>query len=163
VSRELATGEHVTAGLVSRAGAMVIDAVVVAAAFYGGLALGTLTVQVLLFRGLNANAVSGPFVSLVFGVWTGLYFWAGWSVFGKTLGKALVGLKVVRSDGAKLGWWRALVRLAAFALSAVALGIGFAWVAVDRGRRAWHDILAGTRVVYDWQPHGRPPRLDRAL
>jgi uncharacterized RDD family membrane protein YckC len=30
--------------------------------------------------------------------------------------------------------------------------LGLAWCAVDRRRRAAHDLLTRTRVIYDWRP-----------
>jgi len=32
--------------------------------------------------------------------------------------------------------------------------LGLLWCAVDRKRRAIHDLLLRTRVVYDWIPRG---------
>lgn len=158
----------VVAGVVSRAAALVIDVTVIAGAFYGALALGLLTVQVLTFDRLDPTAISATVASIMLAVWTAFYFWAAWWLFGKTVGKAVLGLRVVQLDGATVSWARSLVRVAGYALSVMSLGVGFAWVAVDRRRRAWHDMLAGTRVVYDWTPHpgsvGRaatPPTVDR--
>ncbi len=35
-------------------------------------------------------------------------------------------------------------------LGFVTLGLGYIWALVDRRRRALHDMLAGSAVVYDW-------------
>jgi uncharacterized RDD family membrane protein YckC len=133
---------------------MVIDVIVIATCFYGGLALVSLTVQVLRVHRLDPAAVSTQLVPGLFAGWTAVYFWFAWWWFGKTVGKAVLGLRVVTRDGGAVSWSRALLRLLGYVLSAAALGIGFAWVAVDRKRRGWHDMLARTRVVYDWRTHG---------
>jgi uncharacterized RDD family membrane protein YckC len=46
-------------------------------------------------------------------------------------------------------------RLAAAALSWLALGLGWLWILVDPQRRAWHDRLSGTRVVLVGKDAGR--------
>jgi uncharacterized RDD family membrane protein YckC len=140
-----------TAGFVSRVAAMIIDVLVIAATFYGGLAMGTLTVQVLRVRQLDLSAIPTWLVPILLGGWTLLYFWVAWWWFGKTVGKAVLGLRVVSRSGGRVGWARALVRLFGYGLSTAAFGLGFLWVAVDRRRRDWADMVAGTRVVYDWR------------
>lgn len=42
-----------------------------------------------------------------------------------------------------------LVRYIAYLASALPLGLGFLWVAVDRRKQAFHDKLARTVVVED--------------
>lgn len=37
--------------------------------------------------------------------------------------------------------------------------VGGGWMLVDRERRAWHDLLAGSTVVYDWRPAEMPTPL----
>lgn len=67
---------------------------------------------------------------------------------GQTLGKQLLGIVVVRAaSGEAPTYALALGRFAARFLSAMPCGVGFAWIAVDRRRRAWHDMLTGTAVV----------------
>lgn len=153
IARDPAGATRVGAGVVTRAVAIVVDVVAIASSFYGGLALGALTFQILRFHRLDVTIVPGVVASMLLLAWTALYFGLGWWLFGKTVGKALLGLRVVRDDGGALGPVRSLVRVLGYALSALVLGLGFAWVAVDRERRAWHDLLARTRVVYDWRPH----------
>jgi uncharacterized RDD family membrane protein YckC len=133
---------------------MTIDVLAIAATFYGGLALGTLTVQVLRVRQLDVAAIPTWLVPILLGAWTLLYFWIAWWWFGKTVGKAVLGLRVVARSGGRVGWARALVRLVGYGLSTAAFGLGFLWVALDPKRRGWADMLARTRVVYDWRVHG---------
>jgi uncharacterized RDD family membrane protein YckC len=42
------------------------------------------------------------------------------------------------------------VRTLAFPLSFLLLGLGFAGILLGRDRRALHDSIAGTAVVYAW-------------
>lgn len=70
----------------------------------------------------------------------------------QTLGYRLAGLRVESDEGKSIGLGRALVRafINQVFLSLAGLGIGladFIWVALDRRKRALHDILTGTQVV----------------
>ncbi len=63
---------------------------------------------------------------------------------------AIVGLQVVTKDGGDVGSGRALLRTLVLPLSVILLGIGILTILVSRNRRALHDIVAGTAVVYSW-------------
>ena len=78
------------------------------------------------------------------------YFVVQWSLFGKTIGKGIMGLKVVTRHGLPPAPWQSVMRMFGYFISSISLMIGFLWAGVDRYRRAWQDILAGTFVVYDW-------------
>lgn len=67
---------------------------------------------------------------------------------GQTPGKMAAGIKVVNAaTGEPVGIGRALGRAAAEYLSAVTLGLGYL-VAAFSDKRALHDYVAGTRVIY---------------
>lgn len=67
----------------------------------------------------------------------------GWSA-----GRALVGIAVVRPDGAAdgVGPWRLLLREFAHLLDTAALGVGWLWPLWDRRGRTFADLLARTEV-----------------
>jgi uncharacterized RDD family membrane protein YckC len=73
-----------------------------------------------------------------------------WSLNGRTLGMALMGLKVVAPDGSHISVWRALIRVLMFFISAILFFLGFLWVLGDDRRQGWHDKVAGTFVIYAW-------------
>lgn len=73
------------------------------------------------------------------------------ALFGRTPGKILMALRVVRLDGHPLNTGRSLVRTLAYALSAIFF-LGFLWIAIDDRRQGWHDKIAKTVVLYDWEP-----------
>ncbi len=77
------------------------------------------------------------------------YFAGLWALTGQTLGKWLLGLRVVTVDGGPVSLARALLRVAGYLLSALPLYLVFFWVLFDSDRRALHDRLAGTVVVYE--------------
>ncbi|PIK29694.1 hypothetical protein CS954_17365 [Bacillus siamensis] len=64
-----------------------------------------------------------------------------------TLGKALLGLKVVNEDGGRVSIAQAFGRAFAYIISKVILYIGFIMGAFGE-KKALHDIMCSTRVVY---------------
>jgi uncharacterized RDD family membrane protein YckC len=76
------------------------------------------------------------------------YFWLSTAATGRTPGKALLGLRVLRGDGDTVGGGAAFVRALVFPVSFV-FGLGFVGVIGGRSRRALHDVAARTVVVYD--------------
>ncbi len=69
---------------------------------------------------------------------------------GRTLGMAIVGLRVLRPNGTPVGGREAFVRLLALPLSFLTLGIGFLLILLRRDGRALHDLIGRTSVVYGW-------------
>jgi len=57
---------------------------------------------------------------------------------------------VVRDDGTGASGRRAVVRTLAFPLSFLFLGLGFVGILLGGQRRALHDVIAGTAVIYSW-------------
>jgi len=76
-----------------------------------------------------------------------LLYQAAGSALGATLGKRLLGLRVVRPDGARPGLLRGAVRALGYLLSMPLFNLGFVWALFQRESRAWHDLLAATVVV----------------
>lgn len=66
---------------------------------------------------------------------------------GQTLGKMLLGVAVVRRDGAPAGYGRALLRCVGGGLCLLTLGLGRLFVLFTRDRRALSDFVAGTRPI----------------
>src|SRR5205823_1836344 len=70
-----------------------------------------------------------------------------WTVWGQTLGKLLVGIKIVGADGKKPGFVRSLARLIGYFFSLALGGVGFLMIALNGRKQALHDRLAETYVV----------------
>lgn len=66
---------------------------------------------------------------------------------GQTVGKMVMGLRLVADDGGPVGLGQAFLRASAALLSALPLGAGFLWAVLDRKQRTWHDLIAATRVI----------------
>jgi uncharacterized RDD family membrane protein YckC len=65
---------------------------------------------------------------------------------GKTIGKWLLGLKVVGAGNARISYPRACLRWVG-TIAFAPLLLGFLWVLWSREKRAWHDYLARTWVI----------------
>ncbi len=137
------------AGAVSRLAAFGADV----GASWGLFTLGAaaLAFSIQLVTGRNFSLSSHQIASLVSGVvWEFIYFAYQWASGGKTIGMALLGIRVVKTDGTPIGPREAVVRTLALPLSFLFLGLGFIGILTNRDRYALHDRLAGTAVVYSW-------------
>ncbi len=68
--------------------------------------------------------------------------------YGATLGKKALGIKVVMSDGRKITYGRATGRFFAHILSRAILAIGCIMAGFDEQKRALHDHMCDTRVIF---------------
>ncbi len=141
-----------------RVGSALIDMFVLCAGIVAGMiALSTIvgapgrsedpaSPHSLLFAGLVFAIITFPWAA---------YFLIGWRM-GKTVGMSAMSLRLVSVNGGKPGAGQLLLRLAGAFWSTLLLFFGFFWVGIDSRKRAWHDILSGTRV------EERPPLMPMA-
>jgi uncharacterized RDD family membrane protein YckC len=137
------------AGLASRFAAYVVDACASTVVFMLALAAISFAVSVVTGKPVNWNK-GETWVGIAYLAWLFLYFAYSWAASGRTFGMALLGVRVVQSDGTDAGTRRAVVRTAALPLSFLILGLGFTGILLGRRRRALHDVIAGTVVIYSW-------------
>lgn len=71
------------------------------------------------------------------------------STRGATPGKMALGLKVVTAEGGPVSVGLAIGRYFAMYLSALTLMIGYIMAGFDSQKRALHDYICGTRVIYE--------------
>jgi uncharacterized RDD family membrane protein YckC len=127
----------------------VIDGFITGAAM---LALGLVLGAIIGFAGESGrNFIAGLGFILYFlailVIWF-LYFPYFWQKSGQTPGMKVTRIKVVRDeDGGPIGWGTGFVRLFGFFVSQLVFYIGFLWVFVDKRKRGWFDLMAGTCVV----------------
>ncbi len=76
-----------------------------------------------------------------------VYYTLAVSLFSTTIGKRLLGLYVLRRDGSKISFARALCRSLAYIPSYLLLGIGFLMVGFTRSNRGLHDFICDTVVI----------------
>lgn len=72
----------------------------------------------------------------------------GWSLWGATPGKLLLGLRVFPAGGNSpgVGFPKGLLRALGYMLSSLTAGVGFLMAAFTKDKRALHDMIAGTLV-----------------
>jgi uncharacterized RDD family membrane protein YckC len=146
------------AGSVTRFCAFIVDGVIAVGLFNLGVA--ALAWVVHLFTGYDLPvAHGGPWWLVPLAVWLFIYNWYCDTLAGKTPGKALFGLRIVRGDGSDLDGGHAALRVAAFPLSFLLLGVGFVGIVLGRRHRALHDVVADTAVVYDFDARAAHFRL----
>jgi uncharacterized RDD family membrane protein YckC len=151
------------AGFLSRAVGLILDYAIISA-----IILGTGVLVTLLFGGLRIDlaacpagtsidspatlaCVGGRWFLIVFAIiLSPLYYAFFWSLTGQTIGQRVMGLRVVRLNGRRMGFFRSLLRWIGYQVCIFTLGIGFLWVLVDNRRMGWHDKLARTCVIYAW-------------
>lgn len=111
--------------------AYLVDILPFALAYYAGLAFAT-----------------APRWALVAGLGTlFVLYHAVMNARGATLGKRLLGIRVVRLDGTPLDFRTSLIRSLGYIPSTPLFNLGYLWSLWDGRNRAWHDLLAGTLVV----------------
>ena len=129
------------AGFWVRLGAWAIDAIILLAVQMGMVAI---------WPGFSEYFDSNTYlhwVDLLAFILGALYYSVGVSVWATTVGKRLVGLYVLRPDGAKAGFGRALARYFAGILSMLILGIGYLMIGLRSDKRGLHDLICDTVVV----------------
>jgi uncharacterized RDD family membrane protein YckC len=156
------------AGFVTRAVALMIDIAVITVAVIAINALIGLPVS--FFTGINLNncaqttdprAIAKATCTAVNLIWVGvallaspIYFITLFATIGQTIGKAVLGVRVVRLDGRAMTFKTGAVRWLGYFVSVITLGLGFFWVIVDSRRQGFHDRMANTSVIYAWRATG---------
>jgi Mce-associated membrane protein len=82
------------------------------------------------------------------------------AITGWSLGRALVGIAVVRTGGASPGPWRLLLRDLAHLLDTISVFVGWLWPLWDVRRRTFADLLLRTEVRCA-EPDHRPSSIRR--
>ena len=144
------------AGLATRTLAFAIDAAVinVVAWFVGAVFALALSLLSLPKEVLTVLTAVAAFVALL---WTFSYFVFFWSGNGQTPGNRLIGITVLDATSlTPLRARRAAFRFVLLPLSALLLFAGFLMILFDGRRRALHDRLARSVVIY--VPVARPRR-----
>jgi uncharacterized RDD family membrane protein YckC len=137
------------AGAVSRLVAFGADVGASWGLFTLGAAALAFTIQ--LASGTKFSLSNHQLASLIAAViWEFIYFTYQWTLSGKTIGMAVLGIRVVKTDGTPIGARQAVIRTVTLPLSIIVFGLGFLGILTNRRRYAWHDRFAKTAVVYSW-------------
>jgi uncharacterized RDD family membrane protein YckC len=140
-----------SAGFVTRLFAYLADLAVIAGLMAVSGWLAVLADDVIASIGLDPSVDLAAIYLLLVPFLIGTYFVLFWSLTGRTVGKWFMGLKVVGRDGRPPTIGRSLLRLIGYGISALALWMGYLWIIIDDERQGWHDHLAKTYVIYDYE------------
>jgi uncharacterized RDD family membrane protein YckC len=115
------------------------------------LLLGSMLFKALSIDPLTSFMVIIPMFLVVlmlsFALLSMFYFTLFHAWLGQTIGKMIIGIKVVSESNKPISIGAAFLRWSGYFLSLLPLAAGFLWSAVDKDQNAWHDKLALTRVV----------------
>ena len=134
------------AGPASRILAGGLDGLVLLAVLAAAYAAWAATVFLWNPAGFRFPAPSRPLILVVGYVACIAYLTLCWRISGRTYGDQVIGLRVVRRSGRRLGFAAALAR----AVVCAVFPLGLLWAAVSRENRSVADLLLRTSVVYDW-------------
>jgi len=140
-------GEY--AGAISRLLAIAAD--VFAAWGLYLLGLGAIQATINIFFTHPPTLFHHGFVNIVaVTIWYFFYFSTQWSLGGRTIGMALLGVRVMTADGAEIEQRQSLIRVIVLPFSIFIFCLGLLGIVLRADRRGWHDRAAGTCVIYDW-------------
>jgi uncharacterized RDD family membrane protein YckC len=143
-----ASNKVTVVGFVPRLLAAIIDGAMVG--FHGfmlAFVIGMIAVFLDMFR-MEKSSGSLELLMLLCVLGFSIVYYVGfWTTDGQTVGKTVLGLKVVGTGGSQLSTGKALLRYIGYIVNVIVLSIGFVWAAFDHRRQGWHDKIAGTVVV----------------
>ncbi|MFO7760068.1 MAG: RDD family protein [Thermodesulfobacteriota bacterium] len=76
------------------------------------------------------------------------YFFVFHALDGVTPGKLIMGIRVVNLENKTIKLGVSFLRVIGYILSGFPMAAGFLWILMDQNKKAWHDKLAGTKVIY---------------
>ncbi|OGM67254.1 hypothetical protein A2985_03845 [Candidatus Woesebacteria bacterium RIFCSPLOWO2_01_FULL_43_11] len=125
-------------GFIARAAASIAD----------GFVIGFATT--LLSMLLKAVGLGSSISQIVNGLIYIVYVVLAIGLYGKTLGKAAFGLRVVNYENVSPGIPMAILReVVGKFISSLVLNLGFLWIIWDKNKQGWHDKIAKTYVLQE--------------
>jgi len=146
-------------GAVSRLAAFALDLVLSSLLFTLALAAVNFSVSIVVRHPVHWSRSNSVIVAAISVVWLFLYFAYCWATTGRTPGMVVLGIRVVRADGAHAEPWRAVVRTLILPVSVALFFVSLPLVLLQRAHQAPHDLVAGTAVVYAWDARAAKWRL----
>jgi uncharacterized RDD family membrane protein YckC len=126
------------------------DVVLVLCVYVGAVVVASIAWDLFFSKSVSVSVPPHWLNALMMWVLLVVYLTAGWRFAGRTLGKQLMGLRVVDSKGSRLRFPRAFLRAVLCATFFPVLLLAL----VNRRNRGLEDVIFGTVVVYDWFPEG---------
>ncbi|MGM0878049.1 MAG: RDD family protein [Bacillota bacterium] len=130
--------QYKAAGFWIRLGSIIIDGLLLIPLYLICMLLGVSDIATEIF----VNSIDFLYYLIIPVIWSGF-----------TVGKRVVGIQIVRTDGKKVGIGTTLKRyILASLVYVVTLGIAFIisvfMIGLRKDKRSIHDLIAGTQVIY---------------
>jgi uncharacterized RDD family membrane protein YckC len=134
------------AGLGQRLIALIIDGIILGIiGFIVNLLPGMTTTQVIGEQTITTSTGLGSIITFIIGIAYYAILFNMWN--GQTVGKKLLGIRVVKVDGSPVTAVTAIIRYIGYAINTFILMLGWILAIFDSKHQGVHDKLAGTIVV----------------
>lgn len=70
-----------------------------------------------------------------------------WGIWGASLGKMAMRIKIVGTNGSNISYGTAFLRCIGTIISSIPLYLGYLWMLWDGRKQTWHDKIASTCVI----------------
>lgn len=128
------------AGFWMRVSALTIDEVILVTLTYVLLQIVKPLISVVLLH-------SVWFIILFYMLLDYNYYTLFWVFGGQTPGKKIMKTKLIKVDGSDFTYKDAIIRYWTWMVGVTLLGIGYFWIAFNKNKQGWNDIVAKTYVV----------------
>jgi uncharacterized RDD family membrane protein YckC len=142
------------AGLATRLVAAAIDLGLLFAAY--SIASGLLASVIAFAFGRHLSLVGAIVLGCLGFLTAGAIFSTFWALVGQTPGMRFLSIRLTYHGSRDITLGLAIRRFLAVFISLIPFGLGYLAILRDPSRRAWHDRLTGTEVVYDSVQRGAP-------
>ena len=147
-SLEANLNQYRYAGFWVRGGAITLDGIIVA--IFNACVSLILAFTVYKMLNIEGSITANVIEFIVQTVFSLLYYTLLISKKGQTLGKMALKIKVVNADGTDgISIKKSIVRYFGYTISSLPFCIGYIMAGFDEEKRALHDRIAKTRVVFD--------------
>jgi uncharacterized RDD family membrane protein YckC len=123
------------------------------AAFIDGIALQILSFAIGIGVGILGIFIPwllSDFILILLGLSAVVLYYAGFesSTYQATIGKQVIGIKVVDLEGNRISFGKAFFRYVIKIVTALMLGIGYLAIIFSKKKQGLHDMAVGLVVVY---------------
>jgi len=133
------------AGIANRVFAFFIDMLIML-----GLLGGVMVLTFILTSARGGQELGRTVMPIgLFVVFFGYHLFQEWLWNGKTLGKAIFNIRVVRNNGQPIGFWESFGRNLLRVVDVYTSGVGLLVMMFNRGEKRCGDLVAGTMVIND--------------
>ena len=131
-------------GFAARLLALIIDGIIILVIVF------LLNIIILLTTGQSPNYSKGSLFQLLAILVSLAYGITLVSLYGATLGKMLLHIKIVNINYQKVNFFQVLKReTIGKIISGLVFNLGYLWAAIDDKKQAWHDKIAKTYVIHN--------------